>query len=77
MVYLRSVKGCTRLDCIHDEDIRQELNITHIIANIDSYRNQWGKHLLRMDGSRILKIPFKYNPTGRREVRTPRKRWAL
>jgi len=31
MVYLRSVKGYTRLDCIHDKDIRQELNITHII----------------------------------------------
>jgi hypothetical protein len=51
MVYLRSVKGCTSLDCIHDEDIGQELNITHIIANIDSYREQWGKQLLRMVGS--------------------------
>jgi len=77
MVYLRSVKGCSRLDCIPDEDIRQELNITHIMANIDSYRKQWGKHLLRMDGSQILKIPFKYNPRGRREVRCPRKRWVL
>jgi hypothetical protein len=25
MVYLRSVKGCTRLDCFHNEDIGQEL----------------------------------------------------
>jgi len=77
MVYLRSVKGCSGLDCIPDEDIRQELNITHIMANIGSYRKQWGKHLLRMDGSQILKIPFKYNPRGRREMRCPRKRWAL
>jgi len=74
MVYLRSVKGCTILDCIHDEDIGQELNVTRIIG---SYRKQWGKELLRMDGSQILKIPFKYNPTGGREVRCLRKRWAL
>jgi hypothetical protein len=54
-----------------------ELIITHRTANIDSYRKCWGEHLLRMDGSQILKIPFKYNPKGKREVRCPRKRWAL
>jgi hypothetical protein len=43
MVYLRSVKSCSGLDYIPDEDIRQELNIIHITANIDSYRKQWGK----------------------------------
>ena len=77
MVYLRSVKGCSRLDCIPDEDIRQELNITHIMANIDSYRKQWGKHLLRMDGSQIPNIAFQYNPKGRRDVGRPRKRCEL
>jgi hypothetical protein len=28
MVYLRSVKGCTILDCFHNEDIGHELNVT-------------------------------------------------
>jgi hypothetical protein len=41
LVYLRSVKGCTRLDCFHNEDIGQELNVTPIIANIDSYSKHW------------------------------------
>jgi hypothetical protein len=54
-------KGCTSLDCCYSEDFRLELNITPIIANIDSYRKCWGKHLLRMDGSQIPKITFKYN----------------
>jgi hypothetical protein len=40
MVYVRSVKGYTRLDCFRSEDIRQELNVTPIIANIDSCRKR-------------------------------------
>jgi hypothetical protein len=40
MVYLRSVKGCTRLDCFHNEDNGWKLNVTHIFANTDSYRKR-------------------------------------
>jgi hypothetical protein len=74
MVYLRSVKGCIQLDCFHNEDIRQEQNITPIIANTDSYKQLRGEHLLRIEESRILKITFKYNPKGRRDAVHPRKR---
>jgi hypothetical protein len=77
MVYLSSVKGCTRPDCFHSEDIRQELNVTPIIANTDSYRKGWGDHLQRLDGSQIPKIAFKYIPKGERDVGCPRKRWSL
>ena len=65
MAYLLSVKCCTRLNCFHNEDMRQELNIIPIIANTDIYRKHWVGHLLRMDGSQILKITFEYNPKGR------------
>jgi len=41
IVYLRSVKGCTSLDCFHNEDIEQELNVTPITANINNYRKRW------------------------------------
>lgn len=37
MYYLRSVRGCTR-HYLCSKDIRQELNVTPIFANIDSYR---------------------------------------
>lgn len=39
MYYLRSVRGCTR-HYFRTKDIRQELNITPIFANIDSYRKR-------------------------------------
>jgi hypothetical protein len=45
--------------------MRQEMNIIPIIANTDIYRKHWVGHLLRMDGSQILKIIFEYNPKGR------------
>jgi hypothetical protein len=48
-----------------------------IIANTDSYSKCWEEHLLRMDGSQISNSAFEYNPTGRKDVRHPRKRWAL
>lgn len=50
VVYLRSLKGCTRLDCFHSEGIRQKLSVTLIIANIASYRKWWEGRLLRMGG---------------------------
>jgi hypothetical protein len=62
MVYLRSVKGCTRPDCFPSENIGQGLNVTPITAYIYSYRKRRGEHLLKMDG---------------RHVGCPRKRWAL
>jgi hypothetical protein len=46
-------------------------------SNIDSYRKFWGDNLLRMDGLRISKIAYEYNPKGRRNVGHPRNRWAL
>jgi hypothetical protein len=79
MVYLKSVKGCTRLNCFRSEgiSIRKALNVTHMIANINSHRNIWRENLLRMDRLQISKIAFEYNPKGRRNVGRPRKRWAL
>jgi hypothetical protein len=58
MVYLRSFKGCTRLECFRNEDIRQDLNVAPLISNIGSCRKRWGEHLVRMDGSGIPKIAF-------------------
>jgi hypothetical protein len=77
MVYLRSVKGCTRPDCFPSENTGQGLKVTPVTSNIYIYRKRRGEHLLKMDGSRIPKIAFEYYPKGRRHVGRPRKRWAL
>src|SRR5215510_2915285 len=77
IVYPQSFKGCTRLDCFYTENIRQKRNVGSIVENINNYRKRWGVQLLRLDGSRIPKFAFKYNPTSRRDVGHPRKRWTL
>jgi hypothetical protein len=38
--YLRTVKGCTRLDQIRNEDIRNELGISPLSEKIIEYRNK-------------------------------------
>jgi hypothetical protein len=40
MKYLRTVKGCTRLDQIRYEDIRNELGISPFSEKIIEYRNK-------------------------------------
>jgi hypothetical protein len=40
MKYLRTVKGCTRLD-----QIRNELGISPLSEKIIEYRNKWKAHL--------------------------------
>jgi hypothetical protein len=46
MEYLRTVKGCTRLDQIRNEDIRSELGIFPLSEKIIKYRNKW-KHICK------------------------------
>jgi hypothetical protein len=52
MKYLRTVKGCTRLDQIRNEDIRHELGISPLSEKIIEYRNKWKSHLQRMEHTR-------------------------
>jgi hypothetical protein len=40
MKYLRTVKGCTRLDQITNEDMRNELGISPLSEIITEYRNK-------------------------------------
>jgi hypothetical protein len=45
MRYLRSVKGCTKLDHIKNEDIKKELDIDSTQYKIENYRKRWVEHL--------------------------------
>jgi hypothetical protein len=53
MKYLRTDKGCTRLDQIRNEDLRNELGISPLSEKIIDYRNKWKTHMQRMKHSRI------------------------
>jgi hypothetical protein len=76
MKFLRSVKGCTRMDHIRNEEIRTELEIYAIQDKITEYRIRWSAHLQRMDNSRLPKQALLHKPMGRRDVGHPRKRWT-
>jgi hypothetical protein len=52
MKYLRTVKACTRLDHIRNEDIRNELGISPLNEKFH-YRNKWKAHLKKLEYIRI------------------------
>jgi hypothetical protein len=74
MRYLRTVKGCTRLDQIRNEDIRNELGISPLSQNTIEYRNKWKAHLQRMEHTRIPLQAYKYQPSGKRDIGRPTRR---
>jgi hypothetical protein len=75
MRFLRSVKGCTRLDKIRKEDIRKELGVFSIDDRIRRYRQDCLQHVERTEEGRVPKQALWYRPKGRREPDRPRRRW--
>jgi hypothetical protein len=51
--YLRTIKGCTKLGHIRNEDVRNELDNSLLGEKIIEYRNKWKAHLRRMEHTRI------------------------
>jgi hypothetical protein len=74
MKYLGTVKRCTRLDQIRNEDIRNELGISPLSEMIIEYSNKWKARLQRMEHTRIPLQEYKYQPSGKRDIGRPR-RW--
>jgi hypothetical protein len=58
MLFLRSVKGCFRIDRIKNDDMRQELNIFTLTGKIKDNKVRWCQHLNRMSEDRL---PVKAN----------------
>jgi hypothetical protein len=73
MKYLRTVKGCTRLDQIRNEDIRNELGISPLSKQIIEYRKKWETHLQRMEHTHIPLQAYKYQPSGKTDIGRPRR----
>jgi hypothetical protein len=74
MKYLRTVKGCTRLDQIRNEDIINELGISPLSGKIMEYRNKWKADLQRIEHTRIPLQTYKYQPSGKRDIDRSRRR---
>jgi hypothetical protein len=71
MKYLRTVKGCTRLDQIRNEDIRNELGISPLTEK------KWNTGIKGKNICKEWNIPaFRYSqPSGKRDTGRPRRRW--
>jgi hypothetical protein len=75
MKCLRTVKGCTRLDQVRNENIINDLGIFPLIEKIIEYRNKWKAHMQRMEHTLIPLQAYKYQPSGKRDIARPRRRW--
>ena len=75
MKFLRSVKGCTRLDKLRNTQIRDELGVQGVTEKLQDHKHRWKEHILRMPNERIPKQAMEYQPNGKRSIGRPRKRW--
>jgi hypothetical protein len=62
MRFLRSVKGCTRLDKIRNKDTRKELGVFSINDIIRRHRQDWLEHVERTEEGRVPKQALWYRP---------------
>jgi hypothetical protein len=58
-----------------NEVIRNELGISPLSEKIVEYRNKWKAHLQRMEHTCIPLQTNKYQPSGKRDIDRPRRRW--
>lgn len=55
-----------------NEDILLEIKINPVVKKIENYRNNWVKHIWRMD--KLLQLITKYQPCGKQNEGQPLKR---
>lgn len=60
MKYSRSLKRCTRTDCLRNKDVGKELNVCSTREKIKFFRNKWKSHLQRMENTSILLLAYDY-----------------
>ena len=76
MKILRRIAGKTLLDLERNENIRTACNVDDINEWVHKRKEEWNRHIERMDDRRIVKITRDKSPSGYRSVGRPRKRWS-
>jgi hypothetical protein len=75
MKFLRPLLGFTKLDHQRNAEIRERPHVQNIVEDICDYQKNKKKHLERMQRNRLPKQVMHYNPTAKRYIDRPRKRW--
>ena len=71
MKFLRRTKGCTRQQCLRNEDITEELQVFSTNDKIQAHCVEWLKHLDRIENGRLPYVAFRYRPFGTRDIGRP------
>jgi hypothetical protein len=72
MRFLIPLLRLTRLD---RQRIRNRLKEDNTVRDIKLYQEKWLDHLERMGRNHLPKLPFQYQPLGRRVMGRARRRW--
>lgn len=75
MRFLRSVERISLRDRKTSNEIRDKLKTKNIIDEIKEYQKNWQQHVERMPLDRLPRQAYFYQPTGKRDLGRPRKRW--
>jgi hypothetical protein len=75
MKFMCRTAGCTKWDLKRNEEVLKEVKVEPILDYICIYQNNWREHVNRMSRTRIPKAIMYYQPTGKRSLGCPVKRW--
>lgn len=66
--FLRRVKCFTRSEKIHNDGIRNEVNILNLDQRIENHKQKWKEHIDRMDESKLPRQIRLWKPTDNRKI---------
>ena len=75
MMYLRRIKGITRLDKIRNDSIREELETVSVLEFIERRQLSWWGHMMRMDQGRSTRRIWEAHILKNKKRGRPRVTW--
>ena len=76
-MYLRSVRGVTRLDKIRNQAIREDLNILSILDFEEQGQLAWWGHINRLAENRMTRRIWEARSTRRKKRGRPRRTYTI
>lgn len=73
MKVLRIIRGVTRIDRMRNDRIREELEVTSLLEEVERSELRWYGHVKRMDEKRKPRKYLEWRPLRRRTVGRPKK----
>ena len=75
MRVLRLIEGVTKRERLRNDIIRERLSIESVLSYVERCQLRWFGHMKRMEEGRIPRRWYDWNPSTKRPVGRPRKRW--